>query len=166
MSGALTYMAENTGFVDPLDNIIRKTKEAYGIPDDVSTPTVNKTPPAVDIDIEDEEDDDIYGVHDFEKELEEEERQMKEEEEARKQAILAERRANEKPVEKMPADHTVAPATDDSKLKFGSFSRVPDPSPEPEKPGELKISLGESRPEPNRIPDPNSRMKPADDFDD
>jgi hypothetical protein len=95
-------MAENTGFVDPLDNIIRKTKEAYGIPDDVSTPTVNKTPPAVDIDIEDEEDDDIYGVHDFEKELEEEERQMKEEEEARKQAILAERRANEKPVEKMP----------------------------------------------------------------
>jgi hypothetical protein len=95
-------MAENTGFVDPLDNIIRKTKEAYGIPDDVSTPTVNKTPPAVDIDIEDEEDDDIYGVHDFEKEIEEEGRQLEAAEEARKQAILAERRANEKPVEKMP----------------------------------------------------------------
>ena len=81
-------------------------------------------------------------------------------------APVYEKPASVKPVEKMPADHTVAPATDDSKLKFGSFSRVPDPSPEPEKPGELKISLGESRPEPNRIPDPNSRMKPADDFDD
>ena len=96
-------MADNNGFVDPLDNIIRKTKEAYGIPDDVSTPTVNKINPpmASDIDIDDE-DDDIYGTHDFEKEIEEEGRQLEAEEEARKRAILDERRASEKPVGKMP----------------------------------------------------------------
>lgn len=96
-------MADNNGFVDPLENIVKKVQEAYGIPEDVSTPVVHKVSPPMDPDIDDEEeDDDIYGVHDFEKELEEEERQMKAEEEARKQAILAERRANEKPVEKMP----------------------------------------------------------------
>jgi len=93
-------MAENNGFVDPLENIIKQTQEAFGIPtedDEPPTPVVNKiTPP------EEYMDDDIYGVNDFEKELAEEEQRLEEEERARKEAIFAERRANEKPVKEMP----------------------------------------------------------------
>ena len=108
-------MADINGFVDPLDNIINKTTEVFGIPNDKPTPTVSKitTPPVdnytlnvddADIDVDEDEydDDDEYGRNDFQIELEEEERQLREQEEARREAILAERRANEKPLDKMP----------------------------------------------------------------
>ena len=41
-------MADNTGFVDPLENIINKTKEVYGIPNDEPTPTTATVEPPVD----------------------------------------------------------------------------------------------------------------------
>jgi len=56
-------------------------------------------------------------------------------------------------------------SADDAKLKFGTFTRVPEaPSPSAA-PGELKINMAEGKPEVRR-PDPNSKMKRADDFDD
>lgn len=60
-----------------------------------------------------------------------------------------------------PTDST----DDDAKLKFGTFTRIPEPPSPPSTPGELKISMAEGKTE-ERKSDPNSKMKPADDFDD
>ena len=102
-------MADNNGFIDPLDNIIKKTNEVYGIkPSDEPItiasaavlsqpePTVSKIAPPL------EEDDDEYGTNDFQKEIEEEERQAELQKEAERQAILEERHANDKQLTKMP----------------------------------------------------------------
>ena len=79
---------ESTGFVDPLKNIIDKTKEAYGITDDTPMPNISTitppietfddidigtpaqtTPPTGSIDIP-IDDDDEFGKNDFAKQLE------------------------------------------------------------------------------------------------
>ena len=89
-------MAENNGFIDPLENIINKTRSAYGIPEDTPTPVIEEAAPLTEEPVNNVvEEDDEFGLNDFQKELDEEEARMKAEEEARRQALLAERKANE-----------------------------------------------------------------------
>lgn len=93
---------ESTGFVDPLKNIIDKTKEAYGITEDTPTPNISTVQPpsesfddvdlgeptkaiiqpgSIDIPISDD-DDDEFGKNDFAKQLKAEEERMNEIEQA------------------------------------------------------------------------------------
>lgn len=107
-------MADNNGFIDPLDNIIRKTMEMNGVQEEPSSkivdtnhdtipePTVSRITPPMDIDIDDEDDDDEYGIHDFEKEIEEEERQAELQREAAIQQALEERHRDDQPKVALP----------------------------------------------------------------
>jgi len=114
-------MADNNGFIDPLENIINKTKEAYGIPDDTPTPTVSKieppvveepvpvskyekpiTPPVQESYDVEEEDDDPYGKNDLMKQIEEEDRAREAQKQAEIDARLEREAKNAKKVEKMP----------------------------------------------------------------
>jgi hypothetical protein len=102
--GDLRIMANNDsmGFVDPLENIINKTKDAYGISEETPLPNITSVPnpPEIDdIDISDivtsqntvnEVDDDEFGKNDFKKQIEEEERLENERLEMERQRRLEE----------------------------------------------------------------------------
>jgi hypothetical protein len=102
--GDLRIMANNDsmGFVDPLENIINKTKDAYGISEETPLPNITSVPnppETDDIDVSDivtsqntvnEVDDDEFGKNDFKKQIEEEERLENERLEMERQRRLQE----------------------------------------------------------------------------
>ena len=103
-------MADNNGFIDPLENIIKKTQDAFGVPVEeqpttmigasvVSPPEPNVTTITSPME---EDDEDEYGVNDFQKEIEEEERQAELQRQEEREALLKERHENDKPLEAMP----------------------------------------------------------------
>lgn len=102
-------MADNNGFIDPLENIIKKTQDAFGVPvEEQSTTTVERgvistpEPEVTTIAPPIEDDDDEYGMNDFQKEIEEEERQAEALRQAEREALLKERHENDKELEAMP----------------------------------------------------------------
>lgn len=107
-------MADINQFVDPLENIINKTREVYGIPDDTPTPILNQVPPPQEYEPEPEsepeetptennfDDEDIYGIRDQEQKIAQEEARLKAEEQARIQERLNERHANDKELQDLP----------------------------------------------------------------
>jgi len=106
-------MADNTGFIDPLANIINKARDTFGAPEEEPTqsqqepmmtpqvhvpePTVSRISPPIE-----DDDDDEYGLNDFKKEIEEEGRNLEAQKRAEQQAILEDRHANDKPKTVMP----------------------------------------------------------------